>query len=65
MSTTAGRLSPELVGLLAARGDVRRLERGEILIHEGELAETRPRGRYRKSAENCDRYFLHEGARSG
>lgn len=40
MSTTAGRLSPELVSLLTERGDVRRLERGEILIREGELLES-------------------------
>lgn len=40
MGATAGRLSPELVSLLAERGDVRRLERGEILIHEGELSES-------------------------
>lgn len=35
-----GRLSPELVRLLAERGDVRRIERGKILIHEGELSES-------------------------
>lgn len=40
MGATTGRLSPELVRLLAERGDVRRLERGEILIHEGELSES-------------------------
>ena len=40
MGATAGRLSPELVRLLAERGDVRRLQRGEILIHEGELSES-------------------------
>jgi len=40
MGTTAGRLSPELVRLLVERGDVRRVERGEILVHEGEPSES-------------------------
>ena len=40
MSMTAGRLSTELVDLLAERGDVRQVERGEILIHEGEQSES-------------------------
>lgn len=40
MGATAVRLSPELARLLAERGDVRRLQRGEILIHEGELSES-------------------------
>lgn len=40
MSTTAGRLSPELVTMLAERGDVRRLDRGELLIREGEQSES-------------------------
>ncbi|WP_046659742.1 Crp/Fnr family transcriptional regulator [Lysobacter capsici] len=40
MGTAAGRLSLDLVRLLAERGDVRRLERGEVLIHEGDLSQS-------------------------
>ena len=40
MNTPAGRLSPELLRLLAERGDVRRLARGDTLITEGDLSES-------------------------
>lgn len=37
---TAGRLSPKLIDLLAERGDVRQVARGEILIQEGDQSES-------------------------
>lgn len=37
---TAGRLSTELIDLLAERGDVRKVVRGEILIREGDLSDS-------------------------
>lgn len=40
MSTTSGRLSPDLIRLLAERGDARSVARGEVMIHEGELSES-------------------------
>lgn len=39
MTTLPGRLSPNLIRLLAERGDVRRVARGDILIQEGDLSD--------------------------
>jgi CRP/FNR family cyclic AMP-dependent transcriptional regulator len=40
MDSPANRLSADLVALLAERGDVRRVARGELLIREGEFSES-------------------------
>ena len=39
MTATPGRISPNLIRLLGERGDVRRVARGDILIHEGDLSD--------------------------
>lgn len=40
MASSAARLSPDLIGLLAERGDVRQVSRGEILIRESDVSES-------------------------